>query len=112
MKSNRLALWIILIINLVLIGTGIFLIVFQNMRYKEKWYENTIVNGIDVSGCTLAQSKELLTADYKDYRLQIRGRENGQMEISAGDINYEFSVGKDLENFFEMQHERLAIFSK
>lgn len=112
MKSNRRALWIILIINLLLIGIGIFLIVFQNMRYKEKWYENTVVNGINVSGYTLEQSKEALTADYKDYRLLIKGRENGAMEIASEDINYQFNVGNDLENIFEMQHERLAIFSK
>ena len=42
----------------VLIVAGV--IFYQKAHYKNRWYKNTSINGVDVSGQTLEKSKEKL----------------------------------------------------
>lgn len=91
------------------IGGTIF---FQHMNYKNKWYADTTINGIDVSGQTLEASREQLRSRYKDYSLSIRGRDNGALTISGSDIDFVFDFGEEFDAAWKEQHSEFQLFPK
>lgn len=78
------AITAILIIAIVLI--------YHKVYYADRWYKNTTINGVDVSGQTLESSKKNLEKKYADYSLTISGRDKGQMQIDGNDIGYHFKI--------------------
>lgn len=87
-------------------------LLYQKIYYGSRWYQGTIVNGIDLSGQTLAESRETITALHQDYVLTITGRDNGTLEIAGDDIRYHFGISSEFDALFEEQHETLQIFPK
>lgn len=110
--NKKKVLIIILVINVLLIGTVVGVVVWQNQKYKEKWYEDTYINQINVSGMTLEQTKQRLLKDYQGYSLTLLGRNQGELVISGDDIDYEFIIGEELQRFFDTQHQAYAILYK
>ena len=43
----------------------------QKIYYGSRWYKNTNVNGVDISGQTLKESEENLNKMYQDYSLTM-----------------------------------------
>lgn len=88
---------------LILLGILIlFVPLCGNLQYADRWYENTIINGIDCSGLTLEETVSML--DGSDYTLTILGREDGSDEISGDDISLQTDAAVQLEALFEEQH--------
>ena len=73
--------------------------------YGNRWYPNTTVSGIDVSGMKFDESKELLSETYDDYRLLIQGRNGGNLVIHHDDIDYKSHHEAALEEAFNSQHK-------
>lgn len=98
------AITAILIIAIVLI--------YHKVYYADRWYKNTTINGVDVSGQTLESSKKNLEKKYADYSLTISGRDKGQMQIDGNDIGYHFKIGSSFDKIFDKQHEAIQLFAK
>lgn len=68
----------------------------MGQKYKKVFYPNTIVNGIDVSGRTPEQAKEMIAAGIKGYILKINTR-TGEEQIAGSDIDLHPEYDDSLE---------------
>ena len=93
----------------VLIVAGV--IFYQKAHYKNRWYKNTSINGVDVSGQTLEKSKEKLLQVHDGYALAIKGRDNGRLTIDGDAIDYQFDINSDFEKLFKEQHNEFHLFT-
>lgn len=91
---------------LVLVFVG--LIGYYNISYKNKWYTNTTINGIDVSGLTLQQSKDKIQKGLDSYTLTVKGRNNGSLTINGDDIDYKATVSSKIDSTFKQAHSGIA----
>ncbi|MCD7825222.1 MAG: L,D-transpeptidase [Clostridiaceae bacterium] len=82
----------------------------QRIYYSGRWYKNTMVNGIDISGQTFEESKEKLGSLYQDYTLTITGRNDGELVLDGDDFSFAFQIGEDFEQLFEEQHSSFPFF--
>ena len=76
-------------------------LIYHKVYYADRWYKNTTINGVDVSGQTLESSKKNLEKKYADYTLTISGRDKGQMQIDGNDIGYHFEIGSSFDKIFD-----------
>ncbi len=102
---KKKALWITLgsIGGLILIAL-ITLIVYTKGVYGNRWFPGTKINGIDVSGLSLEESKNTILKDSGSYSLTIVGRDNGNMVVNGSDIQYTLSLGDHLDPYFKESH--------
>lgn len=84
---------------------------YQKAHYKNRWYKNTSINDVDVSGQTLEESKKRLLQVHDGYSLAISGRNNGHLTIDGDAINYQFDINSDFEKLFDEQHKSFQLFS-
>lgn len=103
-----LALGGILTIAIVVVA-GIIL--QQKLHYQNKWYKNTTVDGIDLSGQTLEESKKNLENTYRNYALVIKGRDNGTLTVNGDDIDYSFQISSNFDQLFQKQHKTFSLFA-
>lgn len=89
----------------VLIG----LIGYYNVSHKNRWYNNTTINGIDVSGLTLQQSKEKIQKTLDDYSLTVTGRNNGKLTVAGSDIDYKATVSSKINEAFASAHKGITL---
>lgn len=94
----------------VIVGAGV--LIYQRGYYGSRWYKNTTINGVDVSGQTLQDSKQKLLEEHQDYNLTVTGRDNGSMTIRGEDIDYVFEIGTEFDELFSDQHEKMSLFRK
>ncbi|MDO4166217.1 MAG: L,D-transpeptidase family protein [Eubacteriales bacterium] len=87
-------------------------LLYLKLYYGNRWYQGTTVNGVDVSGQTLEESKKTMISMHQDYSLHISGRDQGTLTIGGEEIDYQFNIGSDFDKKFEEQHEKLQIFPK
>ena len=87
-------------------------LIYHKVYYADRWYKNTTINGVDVSGQTLESSKKNLEKKYADYTLTISGRDKGQIQIDGNDIGYHFKIGSIFDKIFDKQHEAIQLFAK
>ncbi len=104
----RIIAGVLIVIILALAGY----LLYQKIYYGNRWYQGTVVNGIDISGQTLEESKQTMISVHQDYRLVISGRDNGSLTIQGEDIDYQFGIGADFDEIFEKQHEKIQIIPK
>lgn len=112
MSKNKKTLYIVLGISVasaILILAGVF--VFHKIYYGSRWYRNTKINGVDVSGQTLKESEKTILNDIGDYKLKITGREHGSLVIDGKEINYRIDVSKQLKSLFDEEHKGSAVFT-
>lgn len=84
-------------------------LMYQKIYYGTRWYQGTMVNGVDVSGQTLEESKQTMVALYQDYALSISGRDYGSLVIDGEEIDYDFGISAEFDEIFAKQHEHLQI---
>lgn len=93
-----------ILLGIILAGTiGIILVCL--IYYRERWYLGTTVNGLEVSGQTMEESKQYLLYKYRDYTLTVKGRGDTSLSIPGSDINYTVSAGDDWEETYVNQHD-------
>ncbi|QQK07076.1 L,D-transpeptidase family protein [Miniphocaeibacter halophilus] len=83
--KKKLGIGIVLLLIVYLIGV----ICFSFVSYP-KTYINGEKRGFD-------KKKELISTDYTDYELEIKGKNNKKDSIKAEDINYEIAIDNDVE---------------
>lgn len=87
--------------GVVLIGAGTTYIVI-GQKYKSVYYPNTIVNGIDVSGRTPEQAKEMIAAGIRSYMLTLDTR-SGEESIAGSSIDLHPEYDGSLEYILDSQ---------
>ena len=75
-------------------------------KYKEIFYPNTYINGIDCSNMTAREAEEKILSALEDYTLTIRFRGNKTETIAGKDFEYTYASDGSIENFLEEQDYR------
>ena len=84
---------------------AIFMLIFIiTILYSNKFYPNTTVGGIDVSGMTLTEARESVETDLKNHVLVIKGRNNAKYELKGKDIDLSAKYEDQLESCFKKTH--------
>ena len=84
---------------------AIFMLIFIiTILYSNKFYPNTTVGGIDVSGMTLTEARETVETDLKNHVLVIKGRNNAKYELKGKDIDLSAKYEDQLESCFKKTH--------
>lgn len=84
----------------VILGILILLIVVA-FSYQNKWYPNTVINGIDVSSMTCDESKKAFKQGIENYKFEVVGKDDHYFKISGSDIDLEVNYEKSLEKFYD-----------
>ena len=81
----------------------ICLIVGFKLYYSNRWYPNTTINGLDVSGKTFKTSEKMMQ-DYVDsYQLEIKGRNDGKLVINGKEIGLSVDYKDKLKQMYQEQ---------
>ena len=89
------------VVLLALTAAGVY--IYKGQKYKEVFFQNTIVNGTDVSGMTVEEVKAVIASEIDGYTLTIkeRGGESGQ--IAKDEIGLHSEFDGSLEKLLEEQ---------
>ena len=71
-KKRRRVRTRIKVIGVLLLGYILFF-TFTSIYYRDKWYPNTTVNGIDVSNLTYNETREKIAKKVDNYQLEKYG---------------------------------------
>ena len=113
-KEKKVRIFPIVLVALLIIGGlgfGVYYM-YQKGYYNDRWYENTEINSIDVSGQTFDEAKKNITEKLWNYTLTIHGRYEGVETINGDDIDYSFSFPEDFEDTFKKQHKHFSLLPK
>ena len=75
----------------------------MSFYYKERWYPNTYVNGIDVSGMKIESVERLFEQYVSDYQLEVTGRDGATLLIKSQDISLECDFSEKLASIYEKE---------
>ncbi len=106
MKTRRGFSWpiVLLVVMLVLLVIAGGVYVARAMGYEEKFLPDTSVNGVDVSGLTVAEAEQALDDSLTNYTLTLIEREGATETISAEDIGMAPDLGDSVEQLLEAQN--------
>lgn len=93
----------------VIIGVIVVFAIFS-FYYRDKWYPNTSINGIDVSSMTYEESKNVLKNQIESYALEIGAEGNQKLTIAGKDINLSADFEKNLESDYKNHRSQRSIF--
>lgn len=101
----------IILVTLFLV-VGIILIIYfwQKNRYKDLFYENTIINGEDCSLLTVEQAEQFLHDKELQYTLEVEFKNNEKVKIKATQIQLELKEIEDELNQLKEQQNRKLFF--
>ncbi len=80
---------------------------FEAGKYEDTYFPNTIINGIDASGKTVDEMKELIQIGLSGYKLTVEGREGVEEEIFGADIGLHPEYDGSLEQILAVQEPLL-----
>ena len=81
-----------IIITAAAIAAVSILVIAAHVYYGSRWYANTWIGEHELSGMRYEESEQLLQKVYDNYRLQIRGRNDGKLVRDKNDIYYEVDL--------------------
>lgn len=94
---------IIVIIFLIIAGmAGAYAAI--GLRYQTHFFENTSINGIDVSDMTAKEAEALIAEQAEDYSVTVTTREGNQETIDGDDIGYRFVSGGEVQDLLDRQN--------
>lgn len=99
-KKRKVGLVLGIILTSVLVANLFFLIYFSG-----RWYLGTTINGLEVSGQTIEESKRYVLDEYSNYSLLVTGRGGASLTISGQDIDFVVRAGDEWEQTYKVQHD-------
>lgn len=63
---------------------------YQTWQYRDRFFEGTVINGIDCGGLTAEQARERIREKVENYQLEITFRQEKTEEISGQEIDYRY----------------------
>jgi hypothetical protein len=85
-----------ILILLAYIGTAVY--------FKDRFYFNTTINGINCTGKTVEEVESLLKNMTEDYQIEINGREDIKDVLKASDIRYKYVPDGSVQKLKESQN--------
>lgn len=82
-------------------------VAFINLTHLQKWYDHTVINGVDVSNKTLEESKKIVLGDVSQYALTINARNDGKLVVQGKDIDFTAATTEEFDNLFKTAHKSL-----
>ncbi len=89
----------LIVVSVVAITAG------RKLYYQDRWYPNTKVNGLDVSGKTYAASLELMQDYVSSYVLHIVGRDGGELTIASENIDLKLDFEEAFHDTYQKQRQ-------
>lgn len=77
---------------------------YKVMSFQKAYLPHTVINGMDVTGKTADEVKELIAAGVKDYELGLLLRGNGRETIKGTDIGLHTVFDGSLEEIIRQQN--------
>lgn len=71
--------------------------------YSDKFFEGTVINGINCSGLTACQVEQLIAKKVEDYSVQILARNQEPQTIYGEQINYQYMSDGQILKFMKQQ---------
>lgn len=87
------------------------LVIAAHVYYGNRWYANTWIGEHELSGMSYDESEQLLQNVYDNYKLEIKGRNDGKLVVTKADISYEVDLKAALQKQYDAQHESFSVFS-
>lgn len=88
----------------------ILLYLFVTVYYRDKWYPNITVSGIDISNMTYNEAVNAFDKVIKDYSLEVVGKDGKSFEINGEDIDYKVTYKDNLKEYYAKHKEDRGIF--
>jgi len=98
LKRILIALLVIMLVPLC------FLYLFVAYYYRDRFYSNTYINGINVSNMTFEEAESLISSEVRAYVLSLEGRNGVFDTISGKSINMHTVYSKNLVEIIEEQN--------
>lgn len=98
--------------KIVVIILGFLLVIFLALTvyFHNKFYPRTTIGKIDVSGMTVTEAKDYIKQYIKDYKLELKGRNDGQFDIHGTEIDLKVDYEDIIDQCFEKSHDGLSFY--
>lgn len=93
----------------VILGIIIVLIILS-LYYQNKWYPNTVINGVNVSSMSYEDSNKAFKKEIADYELEIIGKDDQILKIKGSDIELEVNYEKNLKKDYRDHKRSRSLF--
>jgi len=105
-KSHRKKLikGIVAALLILLIVPLCFLYLFVSYYYRDRFYSNTYINGINVSNMTYEEAEELISSEVRSYVLSLEGRNGVIDSINGSSINMHTVYSRNLSEVIAEQN--------
>lgn len=87
------------------VGVGGY--VYRSVGYQNTYLPNTVINGMDVSNCTVDEVKDRMASGVRDYSLVLKLREDKSESITGGSIGLHTAFDGSLEEIIRQQNPYL-----
>ena len=74
------------------------------ISYMDRFFEDTTINGIDVSGMTVQEAEAAIADTVENYEIILKGRNGSQETIGAEQIGYRFVSNGEVQTFLDSQN--------
>lgn len=78
--------------------------IYHAVGYRDVYLPHTVINGMDVSGRTVGEVKEMLASGVRNYTLHLKLRQDGHETISGEDIGLHTVFDGSLEEIIRQQN--------
>lgn len=102
-RGRSVALTIIIAL-LCISAAAVVAYLYLGRQYRTVFFPNTIINGLDVSGKSVEQVKEMIQSGMKSYTLTLETREGQTGQISGENIGLYSEYDGSLEQFLAAQN--------
>ena len=107
-KKTMIIIAIICVAAAALVAGGIYY--FKNFKEQKEYYakhffQETYINGTDVSGKTIKEVEEMLIPDVSDYSMEIQFRNDDTETIKGSDIDFQATEDGGIKSVFLNQPE-------
>ena len=89
-------------------GTGFY--IYSAQAYRTVYFPNTTINGLDVSGRSVSEAEEMISASVDSYKLELVTR-TGQEAIAGEAIGLHTAFNGGMEELLKAQNPYQWIFS-
>lgn len=80
---------------------------YRAVGYRNTYLPNTVINGMDVSNCTVDEVKDRMASGVRDYSLVLKLREDKSESITGGSIGLHTAFDGSLEEIIRQQNPYL-----
>lgn len=97
-------------ILVIIIGFILVIIMSVMIYFNNKFYPNTSIGTIDVSGMTVDEAKDYIKNYIKDYKLELKGRNDGRFDIYGAEIDLKVDYEDIIDQCFHKSHSGLSFY--